>query len=68
MVQFFEEAIATFEPKVEGETDEFFELRKRETTTDLVVALQMLKPDFWSSNAEDYLLESYRISDDLVSL
>ena len=68
LVTFFESAIASFDPRIEGETPEDFELRRQEMTTELRAALPKFAENGFVANLKNYLLDSFRTGTTLVSV
>ena len=66
-MSFFENAIASFEPRIEGETQEDFELRRQEMTTELRAALPKFAENGFVGNLKKHLLDSFRTGIELVS-
>jgi hypothetical protein len=67
LVTFFETAIASFEPRIEGETQEDFVLRRQEMTTELRAALPKFAENGFVSNLKNHLLDSFGTGSTLVS-
>ena len=67
MISFIESVVSSFEPRIEGEATQDFDLRRQELATELRVSLQSFdRKDVWNLGFESYLLESYRAGDTLV--
>ena len=68
MVTLIESAISSFEARIEGETPEDFELRRKEVSTEVRASFQNLaKKDCWDPKALlDFLVEAYKTGDQQV--
>ena len=64
---FIESMVASFEPRIEGESTSDFDLRRQELTSELRASFQnFARKDAWGQGVEPHLIESYRAGDTLV--